>query len=321
MRFPVNDYKKRWYNAQGFGERTSYGYHEGADINLRSGGNTDLGQPLYAIADGTVTSVHIHTTAFGKHLHIQHDGPWGKVWSHYAHCQSILVKYGDKVKEGQKVATLGSSGNSRYAHLHFCIKLQPTGIDGIARTLSDLKKWTDPILFIEKWSKGMPSDGEISLDKETFERLVKKSTLYDEFKGAGYETVAQLKEAIQNLKNSINDKNQEIEEEKTRAEECRKEIKFIFATLADDEHLHTTQDWLQIEAAARKAGVTSSEFEDLKLAYAALQTSSGTTESKLKAEIAVLKEQLKQNNALETANLRDFIVELVRRLKSIVKDA
>lgn len=154
MKYPVANYKEKWYDAQPYGSPTSYGYHEGADINLKSGGNTDLGQPLYAIADGVVSSIHNHTTAntFGNHLHIQHDGPWGSVWSHYAHCQSLVVKVGQSVKEGDLVGYLGKSGTT-LAHLHFCIKLMPTGIDAIARTKEDLAKWTDPILFIEKWAK------------------------------------------------------------------------------------------------------------------------------------------------------------------------
>lgn len=151
MRLPI-DQPHKWYNAQGFGVKTSYGYHEGDDYNLKTGGNSDLGQPLFAVADGVVTSVHSHTTkpTFGNHVHIRHDGTWGTVWSHFAHCQKVLVKEGDAVKEGQPVAFLGNSGTDS-AHLHWAIKLQPTGIDGIAKTKEDLAKWTNPTEFVEKW--------------------------------------------------------------------------------------------------------------------------------------------------------------------------
>lgn len=151
MRLPVNDFDK-WYSAQGFGAKTTYGYHEGEDLNLKTGGDTDLGQPLICIANGEVTSVHNHTSSptFGKHIHIKHVGPWGEVYSHYAHCRDIYPKTGDKVSEGQVIATVGKSGTG-FAHLHFAIKLQPTGIDGIAKTQEDLKKWTNPLEFIKKW--------------------------------------------------------------------------------------------------------------------------------------------------------------------------
>lgn len=151
MRLPI-DQPHKWYNAQGFGVKTSYGYHEGDDYNLKTGGNSDLGQPLFAIADGVVTSVHSHTTkpTFGNHVHIKHDGAWGTVWCHFAHCQKVLVKEGDVVKEGQPIAFLGNSGTDS-AHLHWAMKLQPTGIDGIAKTKEDLAKWTNPTEFVNKW--------------------------------------------------------------------------------------------------------------------------------------------------------------------------
>lgn len=151
MRLPVND-EDKWYIAQGFGAKTGYGYHEALDYNLKTGGDSDLGQPLVCIANGEVTSIHSHTgkPTFGNHIHILHKGAWGEVYSHYAHCRDIYPKVGDKVTEGQVIATVGKSGTD-FAHLHFAIKLQPTGIDGIAKTKEDLHKWTDPIPFIQKW--------------------------------------------------------------------------------------------------------------------------------------------------------------------------
>jgi len=142
--FVVSGYK--------FGDKTSYGYHGGEDFNGLVPGNSDLGTPLKAIADGQITSVHIHTTGFGKHLHYKINGRWGERWCHYAHCDTIKVKEGDSIKEGQIIATLGNTGNSTGAHLHFEIKNQPTGTDGVPKTSEDLKKWEKPTDFIEKWS-------------------------------------------------------------------------------------------------------------------------------------------------------------------------
>lgn len=151
MKYPVQNWSE-WYSAQDFGVKTSYGYHEGSDVNLKTGGDTDLGEDVLAIADGEVTSVHNHSTkpTFGLHIHIKHVGPWGTVWCHYAHCNSLLVDIGQKVTKGQKIGTLGKSGTD-VAHLHWAIKLQPTGIDAIAHTLEELQMWTDPIQFVEKW--------------------------------------------------------------------------------------------------------------------------------------------------------------------------
>lgn len=151
MKYPVHSFKEKWYNAQGFGVKTSYGYHEGDDLNLKTGGDSDLGQELLAVADGEITSVHSHTgiPTFGNHLHLKINTPFGERWVHYAHCQDILVPEGAKVMEGQLIAHVGKSGTT-LAHLHFAIKNQPTGIDGIAKTQDDLLKWEDPILFIDK---------------------------------------------------------------------------------------------------------------------------------------------------------------------------
>lgn len=163
MRYPVgkdkSDFDANWKIDQGFGNPTTYGFHEGCDFNLKTGGNTDLGQPMYAICDGEVTSVHDHTTGFGKHLHIKHVLDGKEYYSHYAHCQEIKVVLGQVVKEGEIVALLGSTGNSTLAHLHFAIKNQPTGIDGIAKVKEDLLKWEDPIVFLDKWMK-MPTIDE-----------------------------------------------------------------------------------------------------------------------------------------------------------------
>lgn len=184
MRYPVQDWSK-WYSAQSFGNKTTYGFHDGEDINLLTGGNSDLGQPLLAIADGEVTSVHEHTTGFGKHIHIKHVGEWGEVYCHYAHCDSISVKLGDKVTEGQQVATLGSTGNSAYSHLHWSIKLAPTGIDGIADTLERLKLWTAPIEFVERWSKVevQKSEEVVRLESDLAEQRKQVSNLQGQVNG------------------------------------------------------------------------------------------------------------------------------------------
>lgn len=150
MRRPVDNWNA-WYIAQGFGVKTTYGFHEGVDLNLKTGGDTDLGQLLLAVADGEITSVHDHTgkPTFGLHLHLKFDTPFGPRWAHYAHLESVSIKAGDRVTEGRPIAKLGKSGTD-VAHCHFAIKNQATGIDGLAKTEADLAKWEDPIVFIDR---------------------------------------------------------------------------------------------------------------------------------------------------------------------------
>lgn len=157
MRFPYRngtyeEFDRYFYTAQHFGEKVYYGYHEGVDVNLRTGTDTDLGEPIYAIHDGVVTSVHNHTNipSFGKHIHYSIKGSWGTYYVHHAHCNDIFVKTGQSIKEGQRIASIGKTG-AISAHDHWCIKQKPVGTDNVANTFSELVDgWVGPILFVRQ---------------------------------------------------------------------------------------------------------------------------------------------------------------------------
>lgn len=153
MRYPVDNFKTEWNGTAGYGygDSTSYGFHDGVDINDNKGGNSDLGKPLYAISKGKVVGIHNHTGGgnFGNHIFIQIDGEWGTRYVHYAHCLEILVQPGQEVSEGQLIAKVGNSGTV-YAHCHFAIKKKTSGMDDIPNNKAELDDiWEDPIAFIE----------------------------------------------------------------------------------------------------------------------------------------------------------------------------
>lgn len=164
MRYPVGDgtkeaFERDWYVAQGFGAATSYGFHEGVDINLRTGGDTDLGQLVYAIADASVVYWHYGShpaTGFGRHLIYRIVGPWGVRWVHQAHLgEDGFRSLAGSISEGTVVGQVGKSGNSPLAHLHFAIlKVDPgSNLDNIANSgQAELDaNWEDPLAFIERW--------------------------------------------------------------------------------------------------------------------------------------------------------------------------
>jgi len=92
------------------GQRT---FHEGIDFPA------EAGTAVLAAASGKVVTAEIHPQ-YGKLLEIDHGN--GLI-SRYAHTSAFLVKEGDLVKRGQRVATVGSTGRSTGPHLHFEVRL------------------------------------------------------------------------------------------------------------------------------------------------------------------------------------------------------
>ena len=90
--------------------------HTGIDIPAPTG------TPTVAVSSGTVIYSGVQGS-YGNTVMIQHDN--GLV-SLYAHNSSLVVNVGDKVKKGQVVAKIGSTGRSTGPHLHFEIRVNGT---------------------------------------------------------------------------------------------------------------------------------------------------------------------------------------------------
>lgn len=149
-------------NAEGYykarGLRLRAPRHFGEDWNGRKGGNSDLGDPVYAIADGVVTFAHNVQTGWGNVVLTRHAyrDPYGGGKVKYidtlnGHLDRILVKDGQLVKRGQQIGTIGTNFGMYPAHLHFEIRHNIT--IGMSReTVSaDLTNWADPTQFINKY--------------------------------------------------------------------------------------------------------------------------------------------------------------------------
>ncbi len=136
---------KGYYNAQGFGENL----HLGDDWNSVTGGNSDIGDPIYSIANGYVNFAEDIGGGWGNVIRIWHQTKEGKiVESLYAHCDEILVNKGQHIKKGDKIATIGNADGQYFAHLHFEIRddVELSIGGGYSR---DTKGYLDPTQFIK----------------------------------------------------------------------------------------------------------------------------------------------------------------------------
>jgi murein DD-endopeptidase len=95
--------------------------HLGTDFAMSTG------TPVLATGDGVVTRVKNHLYA-GKYIEIQHSGQYV---TRYLHLSKILVKNGQKVTRGQKIALSGNTGRTTGAHLHYELRIKGTPVNAI----------------------------------------------------------------------------------------------------------------------------------------------------------------------------------------------
>jgi murein DD-endopeptidase MepM/ murein hydrolase activator NlpD len=93
-------------------------YHTGIDIGVPEG------TVIVSAMEGTVELVS-SVGDYGKHIKITN----GEVMTLYAHCETIYVKEGDKISQGQQIAETGSTGNVTGPHLHFEIRRNNEYVD------------------------------------------------------------------------------------------------------------------------------------------------------------------------------------------------
>lgn len=87
-----------------------------------------VGTEVYATADGVVTTAENRPKGFGTLVEITH-GETGEFMTRYAHLDSFVVKKGQKVKKGEVIARVGSSGWSTGPHLHYEVRLKGKAVD------------------------------------------------------------------------------------------------------------------------------------------------------------------------------------------------
>ena len=101
--------------ASGFGWRSdpftkARKMHKGMDFT------SARGIPIYATGNGVVTRADGSASGFGNHVRIDHGFGYLTL---YAHLSKYNVKRGQKVKRGDLIGFVGSTGRSQAPHLHY----------------------------------------------------------------------------------------------------------------------------------------------------------------------------------------------------------
>ena len=101
--------------ASGFGYRSDpftkiRKFHAGMDFSAKTG------TPVYATGDGVVTRADAKSSGYGNHIVVKHGYGYETL---YAHLSKYKAKVGQKVKRGDVIGYVGSTGRSEAPHLHY----------------------------------------------------------------------------------------------------------------------------------------------------------------------------------------------------------
>jgi murein DD-endopeptidase MepM/ murein hydrolase activator NlpD len=84
------------------------------------------GEPIFASAGGTVVYAGNELRGYGNMVIIRHDGGF---LTAYAHARSLAVKKGEKVKQSDLIAYVGSTGGVKIPQVHFAVRKGKTPVD------------------------------------------------------------------------------------------------------------------------------------------------------------------------------------------------
>ncbi|MDP2368947.1 M23 family metallopeptidase [Rhodoferax sp.] len=92
----------------------------GAALHTGLDYQADTGTAILAAAGGVVVTQEFHS-AYGNMVEVDHGND---MVTRYAHASKVLVKKGDLIRRGQKIAEVGTTGRSTGPHLHFEVLVQ-----------------------------------------------------------------------------------------------------------------------------------------------------------------------------------------------------
>jgi hypothetical protein len=152
-----------------FGERRGNEKHLGIDIADSQGESFTANQPIYAMADGTITAAG-PASGYGQWIVIQHTD---ELMSIYGHVEPMMdVHAGETIAKGQRIGHIGRGivGNSSGPHLHFQIERN-------GQPVSPLNYVTPPSMAIPPSLSYVPMN--VTAMKAWLDQ--RKSALADEF--------------------------------------------------------------------------------------------------------------------------------------------
>lgn len=162
-------------------------YHKWIDIAVPQGKN------VYAVADGIV-EVSTNSTTAGLMVKINHQNGVKTV---YMHNSKLLVKVGQKVKQGDVIAYSGNTGVSGGPHLHFGVEVNGNYVDPLT--------YVDPNNSRPSGSIGGGTQPDVPTNVEAWRPYIEKA-----FKELGYVMTEEKVEAILRQINTESKGNQNI---------------------------------------------------------------------------------------------------------------
>jgi murein DD-endopeptidase MepM/ murein hydrolase activator NlpD len=128
----------------------------GEDWNGTGGGNSDLGDTVYAAANGYINFAENIGGGWGNVIRILHQLPkknrYLQVESLYAHFQQIFVKADTYIKMGTPIGTIGTADGKYPAHLHFEMRHDVT-LDVGGGYSTDTTGYLNPKVFIKEFNQ------------------------------------------------------------------------------------------------------------------------------------------------------------------------
>lgn len=120
--------------ASGFGMRIDPVYgtpkmHKGLDFTAPQG------TPIYATGDGVVSVAGYSESGYGNHVEINHGYGYETL---YGHMVRVKVRKGQRVKRGEVIGWVGSTGKSTGPHCHYEVMVNGNNVDPVYFFYNDL---------------------------------------------------------------------------------------------------------------------------------------------------------------------------------------